>query len=70
MSETKFKSRLMGGCDGLLLVLVGALQIGLLIGFTAVSAARSEAVDSAQAPVARQAYVEVVVVEATKISRG
>jgi hypothetical protein len=71
-SQARFPSKLIGDCDALLLALVGALQIGLLMTFVDVSSARGDAViiDPDQASVARQAYVEVIVVEARKVSRG
>lgn len=58
------RAKLIGGCDALLLALMGTFQIGMLIAIASVAPVRHApiAVDTAQ--------VEVVVVEATKISRG
>lgn len=58
------RARLIGGCDALLLALMGTFQLGMLIAIASVAPVRHDpiAVDSA--------HVEVVVVEASKISRG
>ena len=62
--EMSMKSKLMGACDALLLAAVGAFQIGILVTLTAVAPAQTDAVSI------DNAHVEVIVVEATKFSRG
>ena len=58
------RAKLIGGCDALLLALMGTFQIGMLIAIASVAPLQT-------APIAIDtAHVEVVVVEATKISRG
>jgi hypothetical protein len=64
--EVSIRSKLAGGCDAVLLVLVGALQAGLLVTFAGTGAERGEPVGIDT----EQVHVEVVVVEATKIARG
>jgi hypothetical protein len=64
--EVSIRAKLSGGCDALLLALVGVLQVGLLLGFGSVASEAREPVDYG----AYQQYVEVVVVEASKIVRG
>lgn len=60
------QSKLIGGCDALLLALVAVMQTGLLV--TAVQAWVDR--PAARDGVAEQRYVEVVVVEAARISRS
>jgi hypothetical protein len=64
--EMSIRAKLSGSCDALLLALVGVLQVGLLLGF---GGAASEAREPVQYD-AHQKHVEVIVVEAPKISRG
>lgn len=58
------RAKLIGGCDALLLAVMGTFQIGMLIAIASVAPVRHDsiAVDTA--------HVEVVVVSASKISRG
>ena len=60
------QSKLVGSCDTLLLVLVGALHLGLFAAIAENASQRAEpvGVDTGHA------HVEVVVVEATKITRS
>jgi len=60
------RAKLSGGCDALLLALVGVFQVGLLLGFGSVASEAREPVEYDT----YQKYVEVVVVEAQKVSRG
>ena len=68
------RAKLIGGCDAMLLASMGAFQIGMLIAIASV--APLQAAPSQAAPVRHDsialdtAHVEVVVVEAAKISRG
>lgn len=63
------RAKLIGGCDALLLAVIGAFQIGMLIAIASV--APSQAVLVQHDPIAVDtAQVEVIVVEASKISRG
>jgi hypothetical protein len=65
-SEMSIQAKLVGSCDALLLVLVGALHLGLFAAFVDAGRQRSQpvAIDG------EQAHVEVVVVEASKIARS
>ena len=58
------RAKLLGGCDALLLTLMGVFQIGMLIAVASVAPVRHD-------PIALDtAHVEVIVVAASKISRG
>ena len=60
------RAKLSGGCDALLLALVGVFQVGLLLAFGSDASEPRESVDVST----YQKYVEVIVVEAPKVSRG
>ena len=60
------RAKLSGGADALLLALVGVFQIGLLLGFGSHASGSREPVDVSS----YQKHVEVIVVEAPKVSRG
>ena len=64
--EMSIRSKILGSCDAVLIAIVGALQLGLILAFTGTASHVDESVGIET----DQAYVEVVVVEASKISRG
>jgi hypothetical protein len=63
--EMSIRAKILGSCDAVLIAIVGALQVGLIVAFAGTTADALEPVIDTE-----QAQVEVVVVEATKISRG
>jgi len=58
------RAKLLGGCDALLLTLMGVFQIGMLIAVASVAPVRRDPIEL------DTAHVEVIVVAASKISRG
>ena len=63
------RAKLIGGCDALLLAVIGAFQIGMLMAIASVAPSRGALAQ--HEPIAVDtAHVEVVVVEASKNSRG
>lgn len=58
------RAKVIGGCDALLLSLMGAFQVGMLIAVASVAPVRHGPIT------VDTAHVEVMVVEASKISRG
>ena len=60
------RAKLSGSCDALLLALAGVFQVGLLLSFGGSASDVRDYVDSDT----YQQHVEVIVVEAQKISRG
>lgn len=63
------RAKLTGACDALLLTVMGTFQVGMLIAIASV--APLQAAPVRHDPIAVDtAHVEVVVVEASKISRG
>jgi hypothetical protein len=63
------RAKLTGACDALLLTVIGTFQIGLLIAIGSVASLQAAPVSHDPITV-DSAHVEVVVVQATKISRG